>query len=218
MYVTPKISNYNFNNKRSNNLNQDNKINFNFIDFNRKIMFLPSYNLSVINFKGNIDSKILCEAINNKNINEVMPLYSAYRENMGQKVEEAALFDFIINQVRTLGTKIFILKLSGKPEGFIHTTTSYSTIDLTPFGMIEALFVNADKRRAGCSSALIQCAKDWVVLNNYKGLKVKTLVTNTPGIKTYITSGFNDETAQYATFFWPNTNVLKTYKDKKYIV
>ncbi len=229
---TNYFQNVNFNSVKHSKPSALNKTEVNVAQKN-SLDLLKNYNVINVNFKGAkyVPSEDFTE-INAENRDLVAPLYKKYQEGMNQKVDEDKL-DNYLSTVLNNGDKIFVLNKGEKPAGFIHVSTSYSTIDMCPFTTIQSLFVSKENRGEGLSKKLVKEVEKWTIANDYKGIHVKTHANNASSTGLYKKLGFNDESKKYGVYFLPNKNVLdykkgyvntknnevkpdKTYEDKTY--
>lgn len=204
---TNYFQNVNFNSTKQPKQTVSNKTGINVAEKN-SLDLLSNYNVINVNFKG---AKYIPGAnfteINKENTDLVAPLYKKYQEGMNQKVDDNKLNDYLTT-VLDNGDKIFVINKDEEPAGFIHVSTSYSTIDMCPFTTIQSLFVSKENRGQGLSKNLVKEAEKWTIANDYKGIHVKTHANNSASVGLYKKLGFKDESKKYGVFFLPNKNVL----------
>ncbi|MBE7706121.1 MAG: GNAT family N-acetyltransferase [Cyanobacteria bacterium SIG30] len=173
---------------------------------------LDYYNVSNIAFLGKkYKPSENFELITKKNVDDILPLYKKYQEGMNQNVDENKLRKYLLT-VLDNKDKMFVIKKDNEPSGFIHFSTSYSTIDMCPFVTIQSVFVSKEKRGMGISRELVNELKKWTEFNNYKGIFVKTLAKNEVSMSMYEKMNFKNENGKYGTFFWPNEKILNYEK------
>ena len=165
---------------------------------------------NVINFDFRLNNFKLgenFEEITQTNIGKVLPLYKGYQEGMNQKVDEEKLRDFISEELRS-GAQIFTIKEEDKNVGFVHFSTTRSTIDMCPFFTIQSVYVDHSQRGKGLAKQLVNKVKEYSVAKNYKGVFVKTHAKNDSSMNMYKNLDFKNETGKYGVFFWANEEVL----------
>lgn len=168
---------------------------------------VKNYNIPMITFKPEFELSDNMEELTPANINKILPLYKKYQEGVNQNVDETKLNNFLLESLKN-NENFFIIKQNNEPSGFIHFSTSCSTIDMTHFTVLQSVFVLNEKREQGLAKKMINEAKRWTEFKNHKGIFVKTIKKNENAVNLYKNLDFKNESQKYEVFFWPNEKVL----------
>ncbi|MGW9686570.1 N-acetyltransferase family protein [Flagellimonas sp. 2504JD1-5] len=133
----------------------------------------------------------------------IVPLFDAYRVFYEQKSDLEAARSFLKERFSKEETVVFLALDNGIPVGFTQLYTSFSSVSLQPFFILNDLFVAPKARKKGVGEALINAAKKHCEQMGYKGLALETAVDN-PAQKLYERLGWTKDEA-YLHYFWSNT-------------
>lgn len=133
----------------------------------------------------------------------IVPLFDAYRVFYEQKSDGDAARIFLKERFLRNETLLLLALDNGKPVGFTQLYTTFSSVSMQPFYILNDLFVISESRKKGVGEALLNSAKEYCKRAGYKGLALETAVSN-PAQKLYERLGWTkDET--YLHYFWSNT-------------
>lgn len=133
----------------------------------------------------------------------IVPLFDAYRVFYEQKSDCDAARIFIKERFLRNEALLLLAIDNGKPVGFMQLYTTFSSVSMQPFYILNDLFVISESRKKGIGEALLNEAKEYCKKAGYKGLALETAVSN-PAQKLYERLGWvKDES--YLHYFWSNT-------------
>jgi ribosomal protein S18 acetylase RimI-like enzyme len=130
----------------------------------------------------------------------LIPLLDKYRVFYGQISDEEAAQSFLENRMKNKDSVIFIAIDEGSPAGFTQLYTSFSTVSLKPLFILNDLYVYHKFRNRGIGEVLLNHAKEYCKLLEYKGLALETAINN-PAQKLYERLGWNKNTTSLH-YFW----------------
>ena len=135
-----------------------------------------------------------------KDLDEVAPLFDAYRQFYGQRADLSAARAFLADRLRSNDSVIYIAHLrEGDTAGFTQLYPSFSSVSLKRLWILNDLFVRSDIRRGGVGRALLERARRHAVEDGAKGLVLSTALTNKAAQTLYESAGWQreDEFVQY---------------------
>ena len=138
-----------------------------------------------------------------KELDDVVPLFDAYRKFYGQRPDLVAARAFLRERIERDESVIYIAYTSSQEAaGFTQLYPSFSSVSLKPLWILNDLFVRSDIRRGGVGRALLERARHHAVETGAKGLVLSTGVTNTPAQRLYESCGWlrDEEFFQYHLF------------------
>ena len=133
----------------------------------------------------------------------ITPLFDAYRVFYKQESDLDAARNFLKKRFSSNETVIFLAVDNGKPIGFTQLYTTFSSVSLQPFFILNDLFVSPEARKKGVGEALLNAAKEHCKELNYKGLSLET-ATDNPAQKLYERLGWAKDEG-FLHYFWSNT-------------
>ncbi|MEX0314331.1 MAG: N-acetyltransferase family protein [Allomuricauda sp.] len=136
-------------------------------------------------------------------LEQIVPLFDAYRVFYQQDSDPDAASTFLKERFMKNETVVFLALDDGMPIGFTQLYTTFSSVSLQPFFILNDLFVSPNARKKGVGEALLNAAKEHCVKLNYKGLGLETAVDN-PAQKLYERLGWKKDDS-YLHYFWSNT-------------
>lgn len=145
-----------------------------------------------------LDIKRVTEA----DIPDVAPLFDAYRVFYGQETDIGSAIEFLRHRVLNKESVIFLALLENRAVGFTQLYTTFSSVSLQPFFILNDLFVNPKYRGMGIGEALLDEAKKCCKKSNYKGLALETALNN-PARHLYEKLGWKKD-EDYFHYFWTN--------------
>ena len=137
-----------------------------------------------------------------KDLELIVPLFNAYRVFYEQESNLDAARSFLKERFANNETVIFLAIDSEKPVGFTQLYTTFSSVSLKPFFVLNDLYVSPESRKKGVGEALLNAAKEHCRLLDYKGLALETAVDN-PAQQLYERLGWKKDDA-YLHYFWTN--------------
>ena len=134
-------------------------------------------------------------------LNDLFPLFDAYRVFYRQKSNKKAAKDFLYKRLTKNDTIIYIAYIDKKAVGFSHLFPSFSSVSMQPLYILNDLYVDNEFRNLGIGVALLNKAKELCKEKNYKGLALQTARSN-PAQYLYESLGWKkNKDLQY---FWTN--------------
>ena len=135
-----------------------------------------------------------------KDLDELVPLFDAYREFYGQRSDAAAARAFLSERIQRNESAIYLAYASAhEPAGFTQLYPSFSSVSLKPLWILNDLYVRSDVRRGGVGRALLERARQHAIDSGAKGLTLSTALTNTAAQSLYESCGWrrDDEFVHY---------------------
>ncbi|MEX0273196.1 MAG: N-acetyltransferase family protein [Flavobacteriaceae bacterium] len=134
---------------------------------------------------------------------DLAPLFDAYRVFYGQKPNIKAAVDFLIERFKNKDNVVFIAYHKGKAVGFTQLYTTYSSVSMQAFYILNDLYVDMEYRNKGIGEALLGRAQEQCTRMDYKGLALETAVDN-PAQKLYERLGWKKDSHCFH-YFWSAT-------------
>ena len=138
-----------------------------------------------------------------EDIDRVAPLFDAYRIFYGQKSNVQAARSFLRERFMNEESIIIMAIFEGQVVGFTQLYTTYSSVSLQPFYILNDLFVSKEFRGKGIGEELLNAAKELCKKANFKGLALETAKDN-PAQQLYEKLDWKKE-ADYFHYFWKNS-------------
>ncbi|WP_136465574.1 GNAT family N-acetyltransferase [Flagellimonas onchidii] len=136
------------------------------------------------------------------NLEQIVPLFDAYRVFYKKDSDLDTARSFLEERFLKNETVVFLALENGNPIGFTQLYTTFSSVSLQPFFVLNDLFVSPDSRKKGVGEALLNAAKTHCERLNYKGLALETAVDN-PAQKLYERMDWKKD-EDYLHYFWSN--------------
>ncbi len=130
----------------------------------------------------------------------LIPLLDKYRIFYDQNSDEQGAQIFLEARIKNKDSTIFIAFYKGSPAGFTQLYSSFSTVNLKPIFILNDLFVYNEFRKKGIGEVLLNSAKDYCIMLEYKGLALETAINN-PAQKIYERLGWKKNTSSLY-YFW----------------
>jgi GNAT superfamily N-acetyltransferase len=130
-------------------------------------------------------------------IDALMPLVAGYRTFYGQKNDAFSERAFIVHRIRTGSSHILIARGGGEALGFAQLFPFFSTVRLGPALILEDLFVEADARKRGVATALLDAALTHAHSINARVMFLETAVDNERAQRVYERNGWTREAQFY---------------------
>ncbi|WP_297702665.1 GNAT family N-acetyltransferase [uncultured Eudoraea sp.] len=135
-----------------------------------------------------------------EHIPTLIPLLDKYRIFYNQNSDEQEAQRFLEARIKNKDSIIFIAFYDGSPAGFTQLYSSFSTVGLKPIFILNDLYVYNEFRKKGIGEVLLNSAKDYCILLEYKGLALGTAINN-PAQKLYERLGWKKNTSSLY-YFW----------------
>ncbi|QLG43877.1 GNAT family N-acetyltransferase [Costertonia aggregata] len=135
-----------------------------------------------------------------EHIELIVPLFDSYRVFYKQKPDKEAAKMFLNERITKGESVIFLALFDDVPCGFIQLYSTFSSVSLQPFYILNDLFVDANHRNKGIGAALLNSAKVHCENTNCKGLALETAIDN-PAQKLYEKLGWKRDSHCFH-YFW----------------
>ena len=138
-----------------------------------------------------------------KDLDDLVPLFDAYRQFYGQRSDLAAARAFLRDRIERDESVIYLAYTKPREAaGFTQLYPSFSSVSLKPLWILNDLYVRSDVRRGGAGRALLERARQHAIETAAKGLVLSTGVTNKAAQTLYESCGWQreDEFFQYHLF------------------
>ena len=135
-----------------------------------------------------------------KNLDEIVPLFDAYRIFYEQPSNIEATQDFLLNRLKNKESVLFLAYYNNIPAGFTQLYPVFSSVSLQSFYILNDLYVTHNFRGKGIGEALLNEAKNLCRIEQCKGLSLETAIDN-PAQKLYEKLGWKKDT-EFLHYFW----------------
>lgn len=148
-----------------------------------------------------IEIKIIQASVDNPD--ELSKLFQSYRifykKTPDTEGEKAFLKDRIINQESV----VYLAKSGDRFIGFVQLYPVFSSVRMKKLWLLNDLFVDADYRKTGAASLLIEKSKELAIETKSAGLMLQTAKDNITAQSVYNKTDFvRDE--DFYTYYWFN--------------
>lgn len=135
------------------------------------------------------------------NLEQLIPLFDAYRVFYGQNSNREAVTNFLKERLTRCDSVIFLcIDDSQKGLGFTQLYPSFSSVSMQRTYILNDLFVAPEARKKGVGEALMETAKKFAIKSGSKGLTLETDIDN-PAQKLYKKLGWKkDEHVNHYTW------------------
>ena len=128
------------------------------------------------------------------------PLFDQYRIFYGQTADLSSSKTFLKKRFSKDEAVVFLAYEGTKAVGFTQLYTSFSSVSLQSFFILNDLYVAPEFRSRGIGKALLIEAQQYCISKNYKGLALET-ATDNPAQELYNKLGWEKDT-RYFHYFW----------------
>ena len=132
----------------------------------------------------------------------IAQLFDAYRIFYRQNSDVQAARTFLDARLAKKQSVIFMALWEEQMVGFTQLYTTYSSVSLQPFYILNDLYVVPEFRGKGIGEELLKMAKVECEANNFKGVALETAIDN-PAQRLYEKLGWKKDT-DYFHYFWKN--------------
>jgi len=138
-------------------------------------------------------------------IDILVPLFDAYRVFYGQESDFVGAKKFLLERFSNNENVVFLAYHDTLPAGFTQLYSTFSSVSMRPFYILNDLFVLPNYRQQGLGAALLQKAQQHCAQMGYKGVALETASDN-PAQQLYEKMGWKKEDT-FLHYFWacPNT-------------
>jgi GNAT superfamily N-acetyltransferase len=133
-------------------------------------------------------------------LDNIAPLFNAYRVFYGQTPNKTAAFDFLEDTFVKKDSVIFLACVKEVPVGFTQLYPTFSSVSLKASLILNDLYVIESNRNMGIAKRLLETVKIYCQNNNYKGLRLET-ATDNPAQHLYEKLGWEKDVHSFH-YFW----------------
>lgn len=137
-------------------------------------------------------------------IESIVPLFDAYRVFYERASNENAAKSFIEERLSKGESIIFLANWEENAVGFTQLYTTYSSVSLESFYILNDLFVLPRFRGKGIGELLLNKAKEYCLAKGFKGVALETAKDN-PAQHLYEKLGWKKDT-EFFHYFWTSPN------------
>ena len=130
----------------------------------------------------------------------VTSLFDAYRVFYEQASDKIGAQKFLKERIQANESVIFLAMLDNEAVGFTQLYTTFSSVSMESFYILNDLFVVPSRRGKGIGQALLQSAKEQCKTMNFKGLALETAKAN-PAQRLYEKLGWKKD-LEHLHYFW----------------
>ncbi len=135
----------------------------------------------------------------------IAPLFDAYRVFYKQESDIETAHNFLRVRLSNEQSIVLIAFWAGEAVGFTQLYTTYSSVSLQSFYILNDLYVKPEFRGKGIGEGLLTEAKKVCKSSQFKGLALETAMDN-PAQVLYEKLGWKKD-AGYFHYFWTNTDL-----------
>ena len=129
-----------------------------------------------------------------ENLEQLLPLFEAYRKFYKQSSNIEVARDFLSNRFNKMDSIVFMAFNNEKEAiGFTQLYPTFSSVSMEQIYILNDLFVVSNSRGNKIGEKLLDHAKQFVINNNCKGLTLETDINN-PAQKLYERLGWKKDT------------------------
>ena len=135
-----------------------------------------------------------------EHISLIAPLFDAYRIFYKQSSDIDGAISFLRKRIEAEESILFLAMNKNSPVGFTQLYTTFSSVSMESFYILNDLYVIPSYRGKGAGEALLNKAKEQCILMNYKGIGLETSSEN-PAQHLYERLGWKKDIEHYQ-YFW----------------
>ncbi len=128
------------------------------------------------------------------------PLFDAYRVFYKQESDLTAAQNFLEERFRKKESVVFIAFVNDEAVGFTQLYTTFSSVSLQSYYIVNDLYVYPSQRQKGIGEALLNQVKEFCREKGYKGLALETAIDN-PAQKLYEKLDWKKDSNTF-NYFW----------------
>ncbi len=130
----------------------------------------------------------------------VVTLFDAYRVFYQQSSDKKSAFTFLEKRLELNESILFLAIEKDTPIGFTQLYTSFSSVSMEAFYILNDLYVSPSHRGKGVGQALLNKAKEQCLFMGYKGVGLETGIEN-PAQHLYERLGWQKDSKHFH-YFW----------------
>ncbi len=162
---------------------------------------LPSYKKDNEKEMGNRNMKIC--TVTQATIEEVAPLFNAYREFYGQLSDIQKAEQFIRERIERAESIIFLAYKEDEAVGFAQLFPLFSSVAMKKAFILNDLFVAKQARQQGVAQALMEQCYVYCKQENARYMMLETATDNINAQKLYEKMGMTiDSNVYYYSIYW----------------
>ena len=142
--------------------------------------------------------------VRSTSIDKVVPLFDAYRVFYDQESNLTGAREFLEKRLINEESIILLATWEDHPVGFTQLYTTFSSVSMLPFFILNDLYVLSEYRGKGVGAQLLNAAKDLCRDKKFKGIALETALNN-PAQKLYEKLAWKKD-VDYFHYFWTNSN------------
>ncbi|MES2646118.1 MAG: GNAT family N-acetyltransferase [Bacteroidota bacterium] len=128
-----------------------------------------------------------------ENVDIIALLFDAYRQFYSQPADRENARAFISERLNNEESVIFIAYWNNEAAGFTQLYPLFSSVSMRRTWVLNDLYVDANFRKKGIATGLLETAKAHGRANNAKGLMLETASDNITAQKLYEKNGWQKE-------------------------
>ncbi|MBT8184128.1 MAG: GNAT family N-acetyltransferase [Eudoraea sp.] len=113
-----------------------------------------------------------------KQIDQLVPLFDAYRTFYQQTTDPEAARKYLLDRLKNKEATVFMALDNEVPIGFTLLYNTFSSVSMEPVYILNDLYVQAGSRKRGVGEALLNRAKLHCKQEGFKGLALETATDN----------------------------------------
>ncbi|SHG24497.1 GNAT family N-acetyltransferase [Flagellimonas flava] len=133
----------------------------------------------------------------------IAPLFDAYRVFYGQNSDLNAAKEFLRERFDKQENIVLLFFENDQPVGFTQLYTTFSSVSMEAFYILNDLFVVPEHRGKGIGEALLKHTQDFCGNQKFKGLALETAMDN-PAQRLYERLGWKRD-QEYLHYFWKSS-------------
>ncbi|MBU2946082.1 GNAT family N-acetyltransferase [Zobellia uliginosa] len=141
---------------------------------------------------------------NASHIPQLALLFDKYRIFYKQTSNISAASSFLEERFAKSESIVFMVFIGDKAVGFTQLYTTFSSVSMRPYYILNDLYVDDTYRKEGIGSALLTTAQEFCVKKGFKGLALETAIDN-PAQKLYEKLGWQKDSHGFH-YFWPTNS------------
>ena len=138
------------------------------------------------------------ERATNTQLEELVPLLSAYREFYEQKADADSERKYLEERMSNNECAVFLAREEGQAAGFVLLYPTFDSVMLSPIWVLHDLFVSQDQRKKGVGRSLMTTAHDYCRQQGARRVDLSTALTNTVAQPLYESMGYEKDKEFYS--------------------
>jgi GNAT superfamily N-acetyltransferase len=136
-----------------------------------------------------MNTQVNIERAELRHIDEIAPLFDAYRRFYGCADDPRAR-SFLIERLARHESVVFVARLQGAAIGFTQLYPCFASVSLARMFVLYDLFVAPQARRHGAAAALLRAGVDYAAGEGASQLMLQTGIANLPAQRLYEREGW----------------------------